>query len=311
MPATLRPYRGAADLSEMQRIVTDSWLRAGPLVSCTVADLEWWQVNDPDQPLEDNAAIWELDGRSVGWEWLDPPFAGDWHLAPGVPAAPFLDPLLDRIEAAARAAPTNSAGDDGNPPMTRVWALETDAPAVEVFERRGYAPDGLAISHWVRVLPNAGGEPLAGSALPPGYRHASVHWPDDVDRRVEAHRAAFAPSRMTRERYSLMRRQPNYAPDRDRLVVAADGVVAAFATAWWDPVARVGELEPVGTHPDHRRRGLARAACLRALQILDELGARHVVINTGRSNLAAEALYEGLGCALVATRRRYARPLDP
>jgi len=91
--------------------------------------------------------------------------------------------------------------------------------------------------------------------LPPGYRHASVRWPEDVARRVDVHRAAFAPSKMTIEKYELLAARPHYSPQRDRVVV------------------------------------------------------RDLVINTGRANRAAEALYESLGCVRVTTTRRYARPL--
>jgi ribosomal protein S18 acetylase RimI-like enzyme len=321
MPATSRPLEGPDDFALMGRIITESWRLAGPLVSCTVGDIEWWTINDPDQVVG-FIRIWELDGRPVGWEWLDPPYAGDWHLQPGLDRAPFLDPFLDRIEANAAAAPPAPATPAAAPPVadapaaepvvpaSRTWAMDADPGAIAVLERRGYALDGLALSHWVRTLPVAGGAGLPDPPLPPGYRHASVDWPEDLERRVEVHRAAFAPSRMTTLKYGAIQALPHYAPERDRVIVAPDGSLAAFANAWWDPEALVGELEPVGTHPDHRRLGLARAACFRAIASLEALGARHVVINTGRANLAAEALYEGLGCVRVTTSRRYARPLD-
>src|SRR3954463_15918637 len=104
MDATTRLYRGATDFDLMGRIVSESWRLGGPLVSATVADLEWWTVNDPDQALEGRAEIWLVDDRPVGWSWPDPPSAVDWHLQPGVARAPFLDPLLDRVEAEARVA---------------------------------------------------------------------------------------------------------------------------------------------------------------------------------------------------------------
>jgi len=316
MPATSRAFEGPSDFELMERIVSESWRLAAPVVSCTVGDLEWWTINDPDQSLAGNARIWERDGRAVGWEWLDPPFAGDWHLQPGIDPASFLDPFLDRIEAAARGAdpaagPTAETANPeaGATASTKAWAMDADPAAIAVLTGRGYQPDGLALSHWVRTLPVAGGDPVAEPPLPPGYRHASVRWPDDVDRRVEAHRAAFAPSKMTREKYLGLLDRPHYAPERDRVVEAPDGSLVAFANGWWDPDGAVGELEPVGSHPDHRRLGLARAVCLRAIASLEAAGARYVVINTGRANLAAEALYESLGCVRVTTSRRYARPL--
>jgi ribosomal protein S18 acetylase RimI-like enzyme len=315
MSATSRPFERPSDFGLMQRVISESWRLAAPLVSCTVADIEWWTINDPDQTLSGNVRLWELDRRAVGWEWLDPPYAGDWHLQPGMDPAPFLDPFLDRIEAAARAAAPGSdatADAPADPALrsTRAWAMDADPAAIAVLTRRGYVPDGLALSHWIRTLRIVGGDPVPEPSLPPGYRQASVRWPTDLDRRVEVHRAAFAPSKMTRARYEGLISLPHYSPDRDRVIEAPDGTFVSFANAWWDPDGTVGELEPVGTHPDRRRLGLARAVCLRAIATLETAGARYVVINTGRTNLAAEGLYESLGCVRVTTSRRYARPLD-
>jgi mycothiol synthase len=318
--AVARPYRGPEDFVLMGSIASESWRLAGPLVSCTVGDIEWWTVNDPDVELAGSARLWLADGEPVGWEWPDPPTAVDWHLRPGLPRAQFLDPMLDRIEALARA--TRDAG--GLAPvvslagnleqvavkMTTTWAMDGDPEAIEVLARRGYEPDGLAMSHWLRKLPAGGGPPIPDPQLPPGYHNASVRWPEDVASRVEVHRSAFEPSRMTIEQYSRLRELPHYAPERDRVVVAPDGTFAAFANAWYDPEARVGELEPVGSHADHRRLGLARAACFAGFRELDAAGAQACVIVTGRRNVAAEALYEGLGCALTTTSRRYARPVE-
>jgi len=40
----------------------------------------------------------------------------------------------------------------------------------------------------------------------------------------------------------------------------------------------VGEFEPVGTHPEYRRRGLARALNLFGLRRLREAGAEHAIV---------------------------------
>jgi ribosomal protein S18 acetylase RimI-like enzyme len=315
MQATSRPFEGPQDFAIMARVISESWQASAPIVSCTVGDIEWWRIDDAEQVLDGKVRIWEVGERAVGWEWLDPPYAGDWHLQPGIELVQFLDPFLDRIEASAAAAPApgSATPEVQTPPVrlaTRAWAMDADNEAIAVLALRGYQPDGMARSHWVRALPAIGGVPVPEPPLPSGYQHASVRWPEDLAARVEVHRAAFAPSTMTLEQYLRLAKLPHYDPERDRVIVAPDGTFAAFANAWWDPDGLVGELEPVGAHPDHRRLGLARAACLKAIAVLEELGARYVVINTGRTNLAAEGLYESLGCVRVTTSRRYARPLD-
>ena len=69
--------------------------------------------------------------------------------------------------------------------------------------------------------------------------------------------------------------------------------MAAYCLAWLDDANGVGELEPVGTHPDHRRRGLA-AAVRFALQRLREQGAERAIVYS-LAGSEATALYESIG----------------
>ena len=98
---------------------------------------------------------------------------------------------------------------------------------------------------------------------------------------------------MTVENYARAMRQPHYPIDRDLVVEAPDGSFAAFAMAWCDPMARVGEFEPVGTHPDHRRRGLGRAVLRTGWPLLHQAGALDVHVFSESDNAASQALYAG------------------
>jgi ribosomal protein S18 acetylase RimI-like enzyme len=81
--------------------------------------------------------------------------------------------------------------------------------------------------------------------------------------------------------------------------------------AWWDPHARVGEFEPVGTHPEHRRRGLSRALLTWGLRRYAERDARIVQVYSDAANAASEALYQAVGFERRAFHRRYERPGGP
>ena len=100
-----------------------------------------------------------------------------------------------------------------------------------------------------------------------GYRAHSME-KGDLGRRVEVHRAAFAPSRVVVESYRAVTQAFPYRAALDQVVESSDGTYVAFALGWLDADNRVGELEPVGTHPDHRRKGLAAAVSLAALHAL-------------------------------------------
>ena len=134
---------------------------------------------------------------------------------------------------------------------------------------------------------------LPEPALPAGYRIRPLAGPHEVPARVEVHRAAFPPSRLNVEKYERLLTLPHYRFEDDLVVEAPDGSLAAFAMAWWDEDARVGEFEPVGTHPDHQRRGLARALLSWGLDRYAERDARVVQVYSDASNAASEALYAG------------------
>jgi ribosomal protein S18 acetylase RimI-like enzyme len=102
-------------------------------------------------------------------------------------------------------------------------------------------------------------------------------------------------------------------PDRadlDCVVEAPDGRLVAYCLAWLDSANAVGELEPVRTHPDFRRLGLASVVCRFALRRLREEGATRAVVyaDVDPANPGPKALYESIG--FVETSRLLVYLLD-
>jgi ribosomal protein S18 acetylase RimI-like enzyme len=83
------------------------------------------------------------------------------------------------------------------------------------------------------------------------------------------------------------------------MVIAPDGAPAAFCIIWYDALNRFGLFEPVGTHQNFRRRGLAKAVLLHGQRLLQEMGAEtaHVYAAGGREGGAA--LYPAAGFTVV------------
>jgi ribosomal protein S18 acetylase RimI-like enzyme len=75
----------------------------------------------------------------------------------------------------------------------------------------------------------------------------------------------------------------------------ADGRIAAYAVFWLDELNGHGHLEPVGTVPEMRRRGLARAVISHALVRMRAAGMTSVTLTHIAENVAARRLYESLG----------------
>ena len=73
-----------------------------------------------------------------------------------------------------------------------------------------------------------------------------------------------------------------------------------------------GLLDTVGTHPAHRRRGLARATIARSLHLLRDAGATSAYLNVDTSNAdRALELYESCGFRQVTGGITYRRPFGP
>ena len=137
---------------------------------------------------------------------------------------------------------------------------------------------------------------LPEHALPEGHRLQSMADENDLERRRKAFGLGFNhpdprdwPSLLS---YQELQKAPDYRQDLDLYVVAPDGQFAAFCIIWWDERNRTAMLEPVGTVPEHRRRGLARAVVLEAIRRAAALGAREVFVGSD------QAFYLSLGFKL-------------
>lgn len=137
--------------------------------------------------------------------------------------------------------------------------------------------------------------PPPDAPLPAGFSVRAVGESEEWQRRVDTHRAAFAPSRFTVEGYRNVRAAPNYRPDLDLVAVAPNGDFAAYCLVWYDPASHVGEYEPVGAYPDWRRQGVTRAVLTEGLRRLCALGAEWAIVLTSSENAPALRLYESCG----------------
>jgi hypothetical protein len=134
-----------------------------------------------------------------------------------------------------------------------VGAFDGEAVTYEALLAAGFRPtERDAFASMALDLRSGLPEPV----LPPGFQARHVVGAADLGRRVAVHRAAFSPSRVTEASYANVMAAWPYRPELDWVVEAPDGRFAAFCLVWLDERNGTGELEPVGTHPAFRRRGL-------------------------------------------------------
>jgi predicted N-acetyltransferase YhbS len=98
-------------------------------------------------------------------------------------------------------------------------------------------------------------------------------------------------------------------PTLDVAVRTEEGDTAAFALFWYDPVTRVGLVEPMRVEDELQRRGIGRALLTAGLDRLARRGARRLKVGYGSG--AARSLYVGAGFRPTATMMSYRGRASP
>ena len=186
-----------------------------------------------------------------------------------------------------------------------------DGERIALLKRHGFVEQEMRTLHLVRSLD----EPLPEPHLPPGFHIRHVAGEHEVEALVALHRAAFATKKMTVALRLAMMRVPEYDSGLDLLVVAPDGRLAAtcMCSISQEENARTGRKEgytdPIATHPDFQRRGLARALLRTGFQKLRQRGMNTAVLHTSSKNVAMQQAAQAVGYRVGWTKLWFAKPV--
>jgi mycothiol synthase len=183
--------------------------------------------------------------------------------------------------------------------------------AVSLIERMGFVPARVFERMELELSATVIFEPTV-----PGYSVRPLVGVGEVDAWNAVYNVAFRDHydfhALTREQRLMFMDQASYVPELDLVAVGPDRSLAAFC---W--IIRRDEddgditwmVELVGTHPDHRRRGLAGALISTGLAGIQERGGRRVFLEVDSTNpTGANRLYDRLGfraeTAMIDFRKR-------
>lgn len=224
--------------------------------------------------------VWEDDGELVAVVCSEHPDLGDAYLLrrPGYDA--WLAEMLDYAESAL-VHPQHGT--------LTVFAYDYDAALEALLAARGYEKQtehpGYDSVFEIGELPKP--------QLPEGFTLQSMADENDIEKRREAFGRGFNHQRPvewpTAFSYRELQKAPDYHPAQDLTIVGPEGNHVSFCIVWYDNHNQIGSLEPVGTHPDYRRRGLAREVVLEAIRRVAALGATEVWVGSGQH------FYEAVG----------------
>ncbi len=129
--------------------------------------------------------------------------------------------------------------------------------------------------------------------LPPGYRFTSLAEYRNIEEFVELVNSVWSVS-LDKSWFRGKSSAPGYSLDRKLLVLSPEGRLAAYSLFWLYADYRAAEIDPIGTHPDHRQRGLARALVLASFKRMRESGMRFAYIASETNDPVVSHLYASL-----------------
>ncbi|MGI5211597.1 GNAT family N-acetyltransferase [Plantactinospora sp. CA-290183] len=296
----IRPYSDA-DLPRLQRTFQGWIAEAGRCGYDHVGELPHriYENLRGRRPVGELVQLWESAGEIVGLA-VNLRFGAAFDVF----AAPALRGTGAELAMLRVAAETTTRLTAGTEPFVLTDVFDCDTVRIDLLTRLGF----VRFRTWDDVRERDLAGPLPAPSVPPGFLVRAAR-PADAERLAVARNQSFGED-WTGELYSsAVMAKPGYDPEREIVAEAPDGRIAAFAVYWTDDRNRVGHVEPVGTHREFQRRGLARAVMLEAMYRMRAAGMTTVTLNHNSDNLAARRLYESLGFAKRHETYGFRRPL--
>ncbi|UCE23876.1 MAG: GNAT family N-acetyltransferase [Candidatus Zixiibacteriota bacterium] len=290
MKLTVRNYKTDSDYQGIREflhhvfVLNDYWEH-----SWQVMRFDYWRwhgiLNMGDGQLETDVFIWEtpkgdiaavLNREAPGSCWL--------QVHPDYRTRELEEQMIS-VAAKHLTVPTADSNQ-----RHHIWTEPSDDLRLEILKRHGYTKSKRNECQRRRCM----SVPIPEFPIADGYTVRALGDTDELPARSWVSWRAFHPNEPDEayqgwQWYHNIQKAPLYRRDLDIVAVAPGGKLAAFCTVWFDDVSNTGVFEPVGTDPDHQRRGLASAVMTEGLRRLRRLDAKYAYV--GSWNEATHTLY--------------------
>ncbi len=291
---TLRTYRAEADYWRIREFLREvSLIDDRHDYSWDLLRWDYWvwhvNMNICHFNLEDVVTLWETDGQIVAMLNPDTPGEAFFQVHPALRSAELFEDMLDIAE-----AKLPNQKEAGSKELIS-WVNESDNLFKDILTRRGYTRSKFKAEHMRRRFYT---QPVPDPVPQSGYTVRALGDESELPARSWLSWKVFHPDEPDEkyqgwEWYKNVQRIPIYNRDLDIVAVAPDGELAAFCTVWVDQVTRTAVFEPVGTHPNHQKRGLGKAVMSEGLRRAEKLGATLATVSSYSDG--AHALYNSMG----------------
>ena len=301
------PYRDERDWWRIRTLLVDTHPRVAAAWNWDIRrwDGHRFHREEPcsDEEMAATIGLWETpDGRLVAA--VHPESSGDAFLELD-PGFRFLEPAMVGW------AEEHLAGgpDEHGRRRLELWVLDDDTARIRLLQELGYEQEASgAWLRWLRFestdvsgVSGAPGPMLVSDAsgvpsVPEPYLVRTTDSTDrDCARMADLLNLAFGRTVHTAREYrTFSDRSPSFEHALNLVAVGPGGSFAAHVGVTFDALNRHGIVEPVCTHPERRRAGLARVLLFEGLRRLQARGALTAQVDTGE-RVPANALYAACG----------------
>lgn len=262
-----RPYRYLCDFTKIYDFMVKNY-SVDCKNGCMPAFFEYAQVLHWSEKTQNHRfAIWEENNHVVAFCW--------YASCIGEAYFNIFNGYEFLIHEMIRHAETRLAKDDGTLKLI-LYGSQTDV--IEEAIKIGYVIN----KQWYEGILDLSKNKLNFS-LPQGYMFEEPG-KFDMEKMINASWRGFnnkgKPDGGTERGYHLCA-SPNATPELDVIIKDEQGEYVCYAGMWWIPQINLAYLEPLCTVPEHREKGLARAALSELCRRTSRLGATHM---TGGAN---------------------------
>jgi len=146
--------------------------------------------------------------------------------------------------------------------------------------------------------------------LPAGFRITSLAEHGQYPERIELENSIWGAS-LDEAWFRGKSSAPSYSLDWDLIAISPDGKQAAQSLVWLYPRNQMAEIDPVGTHPDYRKKGLARALVIESFKRMRDNGIRLAYIASETEDPIVSHLYSSLQPIETHQGYRWLKHLTP
>lgn len=239
------------------------------------------------EEIRANTRLWFDGSQPIGWAYVDDLHNLYWELEKQYTDSVGAEMVAWGVDCM-RSGKTLVAGEISTLDAS---CREDFTERLDFLSQHGFCQTETVTVHMKRNL----AESIPEFELPQGFQIRSVKGVEEAESIASTHRAAFGTDYMTTENRLVIMNTSEYDPTLDLVIVAPDGTIAAYCTCSVNEQEKEGWTDPVATHPNYQRNGLAKALLLKGLQMLNERGMQSARLGTSGENIAMQKTAQSVG----------------